>query len=82
MGGGNAASLWWRDIYALSREEWFSDHVSRSVSNGRNALFWVDFWNGGVAFSVRFNRLYDLSLEGDISVSDMFQLGWGVDGEA
>jgi len=66
----------------MSREEWFSDHVSRSVGNGRNTLFWVDVWIGGVALSVRFSKLYDFSLEMEISVSDMFQLGWGVDGEA
>jgi len=39
MGGGRDASLWWRDIYALCREEWFSHHVSHSVGNGRNTRF-------------------------------------------
>ena len=82
MGGGHDTSLWWRDIYALCREEWFSDHVSRLVGNGRNTLFWVDGWLGGEALSVRFSRLYDLSLDREVSVSDMFHGGWGVDGEA
>jgi len=82
MGGGRDASLWWRDICALGREEWFSDHVSRAVGNGRNTRFWVDGWLGGVAFSVRFSRLYDLSLDREVSVSDMFQGEWGIDGEA
>ena len=82
MGGGRDASVWWRDICALGREEWFSDHVSRAVGNGRNTRFWVDGWLGGVAFSVRFSRLYDLSLDREVSVSDMFQGGWGIDGAA
>jgi len=51
MGGG-------RDAYAMCREEWFTNHVRRTVGNGRNTLFWVDVWLGGEAFSVRFNRLY------------------------
>jgi len=46
--GGNAASTWWCDIAALRREEWFSDHVSWSVGNGKHTLFWSDVWVGGV----------------------------------
>jgi len=34
--------LYLNDICALGREEWFSDHVNRSVGNGRNTQFWVD----------------------------------------
>ena len=30
-GGGREASLWWHDLYALRREEWFHDNVSHSV---------------------------------------------------
>jgi hypothetical protein len=31
---------------------------------------------------VRFSMLYELSLDREVSVPDMFQVGWGVDGEA
>jgi len=34
-GGGSDSSLWWRDIHALCREDWFNDNVSRSVGNGK-----------------------------------------------
>ena len=42
----------------------------------------MDGWLGEVAFSVRFSKLYDLSLDREVLVSDMFQGGWGIDGEA
>jgi len=80
-GGGRETSLWWRDLYALCREEWFIDHVSRSVGNGKQIVFWSDVWIGGMSFRERFSRLYDLSLLKDKSVFDMCQLGWGDEGE-
>ena len=69
--------MWWRDISALCREEWFATHVRRSVGNEENTFFWSDVWYGGEEFRVRFNRLYDLSLFKGASVSDMCHLGWG-----
>lgn len=62
MGGGRDASLWWRDIHLLCDDEWFSGNVSRLVGNGKGTLFWSDAWIGGEELSVRFNRLYDVSL--------------------
>lgn len=61
----------------MCREEWFSDHVSRSIGNGKHTLSWSDVWLGGVSFRVRFSRLYDLSVFKGESVFDMCQLGWG-----
>ena len=81
-GGGREASDWWRVVHSLSRESWFSDHVSRSVGNGRTTLFWSDVWCGRVSFRVRFNRLFELSVFKGVSVSEMLQLGWGEGGEA
>jgi len=80
--GSRGSSLWWRDIHALGNEEWFSDHVSRSVGNGNHTHFWTDVWVGGVSFSVRFSRLYDFPVFKGKSVFDMSQLGWGEDGGA
>jgi len=31
--------MWWRDIAAMRREEWFENHVSRSVGNGEKTSF-------------------------------------------
>ena len=47
-GGGREASLWWRDISLLCRESWFTDHVDRSLGNGKHTLFWSDVWCGVV----------------------------------
>jgi len=81
-GGGREASEWWRVVHNLSRENWFSDHVSRWVGNGRTTLFWSDMWCGRVSFSVRFSRLFELSVFKGESVLEMSQLGWGEGGEA
>jgi hypothetical protein len=82
LSGGRESSLWWRDIHDLCREEWFSDHVSRSVGDGKTTCFWTDVWLGRVSFSVRYSRLYDLTvLKGEL-VFQLSQLGWGENGGA
>jgi hypothetical protein len=80
--GGRYVSSWWRDITTLRREEWFRDHVSRGVGNGKLTLFWSDVLVGGVALREQFSRLFDLSHLKEVYVFDMRQLGWGEDGEA
>jgi len=76
-GGGRDASLWWRDVHVLCREEWFRHNVSRVIGSGKNTLFWLEVWVGEVSLRDRFPRLFDLSLFKDLSVFDMCQLGWG-----
>jgi len=56
--------------------------VSCRVGNGRTTLFWTDVWCGGVSFSVRFSRLFELSVFKGELVLVMSQLGWGEGGEA
>ena len=38
--------MWWRDIAALRREEWFVNHVSRVIGTGEKTAFWTDVWCG------------------------------------
>jgi len=66
--GGREASAWRRDIYALCREGWFNDNMSRSLGNGKKMHFWSDVWLGGVSLRDRFRRLYDLSMLKELSV--------------
>jgi len=80
--GGRAASAWWQVISTMRSEEWFRGNVCRSLGDGKNTLFWTDEWVCGVSFSVRFNRLYELSVVKSVSVFDMHLLGWGVEGAA
>jgi len=82
LDGGHGSSLWWRDVHELCSQEWFSDHVSRSVGKVNHTLFWTDVWLGGVSHRVRFSRLYYLSVFKGESVFDMNQLGWGEEGGA
>ena len=52
------------------------------IGNGNETLFWSDVWLAEVSLRDRFPRLFDLSLFQDLSVFDMCQLGWGVEGQA
>ena len=54
----------------------------RVVGSGKSTLFWSEVWVGEVSLRDRFPRLFDLSLFKDLSVFDMCQLGWGVEGQA
>jgi len=82
LSGGRESSLWWRDILSLCMEEWFSEHVSRSVGDGKTTCFWTDVWLGGVTFSARYSRLYDLTMFKGEFVFHLSQFGWGDDGGA
>jgi len=75
--GGRTASAWWRDLYALCREGWFNDNVSRSLGNGKHTLFWSDVWLDGMSFSVRFSRLYELSMSKKATVFWHESIGLG-----
>lgn len=50
------------------------------MGNGRDTYFWTDPWLGGVALSVRFRRLHDLSVNKNRTVEEMFAKGWGEGG--
>ena len=38
-GGGRDASLWWRDVHGLCREEWFRHNGSRVIGMGKILCF-------------------------------------------
>lgn len=61
---------------------WFHDNVTKMVGNGRDTFFWTDPWVGGIALSVQFSRLYDLSINKNRKVEEMFEKGWGERGDA
>jgi len=47
----------------------------RKVRDGADTLFWYDCWVGGVLFSMRFRRLFDLAVDKSTTVRSMFLLG-------
>ena len=52
------------------------------MGDGRHTYFWSDVWVGGEALRDKFNILFDLLVSKWLTVSDMYQFGWGVDGGA
>lgn len=47
------------------------------VENGVDSFFWTDPWLGEIPLSIRFLRLFKLSVNRWMTVADMFSLGWG-----
>jgi hypothetical protein len=89
LDGGGRASFWWREVVHLRSSNgggvgdgWFCDNVSKVVGNGRKTFFWIDPLLGGIVLSVRFRRLFDLSVNKNRTVEEMFVKGWGEGCEA
>ncbi|GAU48899.1 hypothetical protein TSUD_98900 [Trifolium subterraneum] len=86
--GGRRGSLWWREVARIRDgpadpgRGWFADGVVRRVGCGVDTFFWTDTWLGGIPFSVRFRRLFELSSFHRVSVADMCAHGWEDGGAA
>ncbi|MCI05832.1 YIPF1-like protein, partial [Trifolium medium] len=50
------------------------------VGDRERILFWKDSWVDGIPFKSQFSRLFELSLDKDGTVADVFRLGWGYGG--
>jgi hypothetical protein len=80
--GPDRVSTWWRELAKIRDGEgseggrWFVDRVVSRVGSGTNTLFWHDRWLGDVPLCRRFSRLFDLSLNKNKTVGEMFSLGW------
>ncbi|GAU22997.1 hypothetical protein TSUD_98260 [Trifolium subterraneum] len=86
--GGRTGSAWWREIVRIRDEEgdvgergWFAASIERRVGNGVDTFFWTDPWLGGVPLSVKYMRLFDLSLNKHRTVAEMRELGWAGGGQ-
>jgi hypothetical protein len=47
---------------------WLAEGVELRIREGVDTIFWSDPWLGGVPLSVRFSRLFDLSLHRSCTV--------------
>jgi hypothetical protein len=54
---------------------WFNEELERKVGNGLKTSFWHDKWRGGVAFKIKYPRLFSLSNQQDSSVGELFYGG-------
>lgn len=59
-------SHFWKSI--LEAKEVFYRNCKRVVGNGKSTSFWNDCWCGPLPLSVRFKRLFELSLNKEIRV--------------
>ena len=72
--GGYGTSLW-KEI----RKEWPSFFQSSvfALGDGKRINFWKDTWCGGEALSARFPSLFNLALNKDARVADIWESGVG-----
>jgi hypothetical protein len=59
-------SQFWKGI--LEVKEMFYKNIKK-IGNGNSTSFWTEVWNGDSPFSVRFERLFELSLNKEITVN-------------
>jgi hypothetical protein len=75
---GHGVSAWWRDICRLDDgDEWFDHVVNKKVGNGRTINFWQDVWAANQSLQVLFPRLFAISVQQEVVISEM---GRWVDG--
>ena len=74
--GGYGSSLW-KDI----RKEWpsFFQNSVFALGDGRRINFWKDVWCGEEALCVRYPALFNLALNKEAKVADMWDSGEGVE---
>jgi len=82
------ASAWWRMVCHIREGvgegvgNWFEENIRWVVGDGRDTLFWHDKWIGDIPLRLRFPRLFDLAVNKESKVVDMWWLGWGLEGGA
>lgn len=57
---------------------WFDHDLRKKIGNGLDTHFWTDPWVDGVLISVRFPRLFKLTIDSSVMVAEIFNLGWGL----
>ena len=80
-------SICWRKMnqirsgVGLADARWLVDNIVRKVEDGRTTMFLQDPWLDDVPLTTSYARLFELS-KNLATVMEMFELGWGVDGDA
>ncbi|MCH80987.1 LINE-1 reverse transcriptase like [Trifolium medium] len=71
---------WWRNICLLDNNlRWFELGVSKVLGNGNATSFWNDVWVRNQSLAVVFPRLYSISLQHQMKLSQMGSVeedGW------
>ena len=86
--GGRNSSAWWRMLSSVREGvgegvgRWFDDNTCRVLGDGRDTLFWYDTWVGDMPLRLKFLRPFDLAVDKECKVAEMWRLGWGEGGAA
>ncbi|GAU26327.1 hypothetical protein TSUD_56250 [Trifolium subterraneum] len=86
--GEGVGSHWWRSMNdvrvgaGLGDAQWLLDNITRKVGDGCETRFWTDPWLSDCSLQRSFGRLFDLTVDKNVSVADMFAAGWDLGGEA
>ncbi|MCH79641.1 LINE-1 reverse transcriptase like, partial [Trifolium medium] len=69
------SSVWWKDLRELEGAaiptNWISGALERRVGNGRSTHFWLENWIGGSVLRDKFPRLFSLSEQKQMLISDV-----------
>jgi hypothetical protein len=66
------SSRWWMDICNLDKDNgWFFSAVERKIGRGDETKFWEELWVGNQPLCDRFPRLYSISIQREVMVSNM-----------
>jgi hypothetical protein len=75
------ASLWWKDVcnidVGLGSSNWLEEVLVRRLGNGMHTRFWKDVWIGDGPLSLKFPRLFSLSMQKDICVGALLDVADG-----
>lgn len=73
LNGVGSSSLIWRDILALVHANprlynFFVENMELKIGDGNRVKFWDDIWRGSLSLKSQFPRLYQLSVDKEITV--------------
>ncbi|CAL5390961.1 unnamed protein product [Camellia sinensis] len=73
LNGVGSVSIIWRDILAMVHanprlHNFFVENVERKIGDGNRVKFWDDIWRGSLSLKSQFPRLYQLSVDKEITV--------------
>ncbi|KAK2418827.1 hypothetical protein QL285_040988 [Trifolium repens] len=70
------SSNWWKDLVGLGNSvtpsSWISDALVKKVGNGESTLFWEENWIGDMILREKFSRLFSLSEQKEMRISELF----------
>lgn len=86
--GGRTGSSGWRMLSRVREGvgegvgRWFDENTRRVLSNGRDTLSWYDTWVGEIPLKIKFPRLFELAVNKECRVEEIWRMRWGDGGEA